>query len=135
MVRDRNGMEVLEREDCLALLGGAHVGRVAVTMDALPVVLPVTFVLTDDGVVFRTRAGTKLDAATSGAVVAFEVDDVDPVDHTGWSVLVTGVGRAVADPGELAPGADRAPRWLHGGDGDDRWVVVPIDVVTGRRLP
>ena len=98
---DRNGLEVLEREECIALLGSVTVGRIAITSNALPVVLPVNFVLLDDRIVIRTSRGTKLDAATRNTVVAFEVDEIDMVEQTGWSVLVTGVaaraGRAGRD--------------------------------------
>ena len=38
---DRNGLEILDRASCLQLLGSAHVGRIALTMGALPVVFPV----------------------------------------------------------------------------------------------
>ncbi len=71
---DRNGLEVLNREECLRLLRHATLGRVAITSGALPQVLPVNFRLFGDRIVFRTGLGTKLDAATSNNVVAFEVD-------------------------------------------------------------
>jgi nitroimidazol reductase NimA-like FMN-containing flavoprotein (pyridoxamine 5'-phosphate oxidase superfamily) len=29
-------------------------------------------------------------------LVAFEVDDIDPVSHTGWSVVVTGSARELS---------------------------------------
>ncbi len=38
---DRNGLEVLEREECLRLLAGATIGRLGITIGTLPVVLPV----------------------------------------------------------------------------------------------
>ena len=53
--------------------------------------LPVTFAVLDHAVVLRTAADTRLAAAADGAVRAFEVDEVDPVTRTGWSVVVTGV--------------------------------------------
>lgn len=131
---DRNGLEVLDREECLRLLGQSTLGRVAVTSAALPTVLPVNFRLADDRIVFRTGEGTKLAAATRNAVVAFEVDDFDPVDHTGWSVVVTGVARPVID------GVDRdaldhlgIPRWAGGLDG--HLVEVSLEMVSGRRIP
>src|SRR5690606_10684839 len=92
---DRNGLEVLGREECMRLLASASLGRLGITTGALPTVLPVNFRLVGDQIVFRTGSGTKLDAATDNAVVAFEVDDMDPVWHTGWSVVVTGMAREV----------------------------------------
>jgi uncharacterized protein len=131
---DRNGLEVLDREECLRLLDRATLGRVGVTAAALPSVLPVNFRLAGDRIVFRTGAGTKLAAATRNAVVAFEVDDIDPVQHTGWSVIVTGVARPVVDPEDLARlnGLGIA-RWAAGDDG--HVVEVSLEIVSGRRIP
>ena len=75
---DRNGLEVLDRQECLRLLATATIGRIGITLGALPVILPVNFRLVDDRIVFRTGVGTKLDAATCNTIVAFEVDAVDP---------------------------------------------------------
>jgi hypothetical protein len=77
--------------------------------------------------------GTKLDAATNHAVVAFEVDDVDPTAHAGWSVVVRGVAREVTDPIELAD-AQRDPlaRWAPGPD--HRIVAISTEIVSGRRI-
>src|SRR5262245_44947457 len=115
---DRNGLEVLARAECLRLLAGARLGRVGISSGALPQVLPVNFRLVGDQVVFRTGIGTKLDAATRNAVVAFEVDSMDALAHEGWSVVVTGIAREVTDPVELETmEASRIPRWAPGSDG------------------
>ena len=130
---DRNGLEVLDRQECLRLLGTATIGRVGIMHGALPVVLPVNFRLVGESIVFRTGAGTKLDAATADAIVAFEVDDVEPFSHAGWSVVVTGRARAVRPPHRLAE-LERAniPRWAPAGL--DRIVEVSTEMVTGRRI-
>jgi len=131
---DRNGLEVLDRDECLQLLGRATLGRVAVTSAALPTVLPVNFRLAGDRIVFRTGEGTKLAAATRNAVVAFEVDDFDPVDHTGWSVVVTGVARPVVGPDAQAALSDLGiARWAPGANG--HLVEVSLELVSGRRVP
>jgi nitroimidazol reductase NimA-like FMN-containing flavoprotein (pyridoxamine 5'-phosphate oxidase superfamily) len=134
MELDRNGLEVLDHDECLQLLGQATVGRVAVTSAALPTILPVNFWLDRDRIVFRTGAGTKLAAATRNAVVAFEVDDFDPLDHTGWSVVVTGVARRVVDADDQDRlDTLRIARWATGLDGIV--VEVSLEVVSGRRIP
>jgi len=130
---DRNGLEVLDRDECLRLLSTATLGRVGVTTGALPTVLPVNFLLDGERILIRTGEGTKLRAATDNAVVAFESDDFDPLYHSGWSVVVTGVAREVTDPGELeslksAPLARWAPR------GNGRIVAISTEVVSGRRI-
>jgi nitroimidazol reductase NimA-like FMN-containing flavoprotein (pyridoxamine 5'-phosphate oxidase superfamily) len=131
---DRNGLEVLDRDECLRLLDGATLGRVGVNVAALPTVLPVNFRLADGRIVFRTGVGTKLAAATRNAVVAFEVDDIDPLEHTGWSVVVTGVARPVVDPDDIASLTEMGiARWAAGLDG--HVVEVSLDLVSGRRIP
>ena len=36
--------------------------------------------------------------ADDGVVVCYEADELDPVRHTGWSVIATGMARLVRDP-------------------------------------
>ena len=93
LVDDSSAME------CYRLLGSVRLGRVVMTRRALPVVLPVAFVLDGHHIVIATAAGSPLDTASEqGAVVAFAADDLDPVTLSGWSVLVTGTLRAITDP-------------------------------------
>jgi nitroimidazol reductase NimA-like FMN-containing flavoprotein (pyridoxamine 5'-phosphate oxidase superfamily) len=130
---DRNGLEVLGRDACLRLLATATLGRVGISSGALPSVLPVNFRFDGRQILIRTGVGTKLDAAVDNAVVAFEVDEIDPVEHTGWSVMVTGVARELTDPGELA--AAQVPplaRWAPGGE--DRVIAISTELVSGRRI-
>jgi uncharacterized protein len=131
---DRNGLDILEREECLRLLSATSVGRLAVTMGALPVILPVNFLLDGDRVLIRTTSGTKLDAATRNAVVAFEVDDVDPIAHSGWSVCVTGMARALTDEGDLSY-INRLPLAHWAPHAADHVIAISTEVVTGRRIP
>ena len=130
---DRNGLEVPTTEECLALVRTATIGRLAIHSGALPTIVPVNFVLTDNGVVIRTAPGSKLDNALEHAVVAFEVDDVDPLRHTGWSVVITGLASEITDPDELAA-ARRLPlaHWAPGAA--ERYVCVSLDLVSGRRI-
>ena len=133
LVTDRNGLEILEREECLQLLAAAHIGRLALSIDALPVILPVNFVVHDEKVVFRTSPGTKLSVAVRSAVVAFETDAIDPLRHEGWSVLVTGRAREV-DDGDRLEILRRLPLrpWAPGAH--DHFIEINIDRVSGRRL-
>ena len=130
---DRNGLERLDRAECLRLLSFRGVGRVAVTVGALPAVFPVNYALDGDGVVFRTASGTKLAAAAGNAVVAFEVDEIDPIDHSGWSVLVVGPASEVSAPAQLER-ARRLPLspWAPGDRG--RFVRIAASLVSGRRI-
>jgi len=130
---DDKGTEILDRSECLRLLGSVPVGRVAFTSDALPSVQPVTFVLHDHHVVFRTRPGSKLDAASRNAIVAFEVDEYDVRTHTGWSVTVVGPAAVVTDGTRLDELAKLPLRpWAPGEL--EHFVTISIEIVHGRRI-
>ena len=130
-----DAVEELDAPECLQLLESARVGRIGVTIDALPAVFPVEFVVSEGAVVFRTVPGTKLDGATAGSVVAFEADSLGTLDDpTRWSVLVRGIARPITEPAELA--AARAlplDSWAWEG-GADRFVRLYPTVITGRRI-
>jgi uncharacterized protein len=129
---DRNGLEILTKADCMNLLETVSIGRVAVSLGALPVILPVNFTMVDGDIVIRTTPGTKLDAATTNAVVAFEVDGFDPTDHDGWSVLVQGVAEEVTDPDEIRT-LDRVTHAAWSG-ATGRFVRIGTRILSGRRL-
>jgi nitroimidazol reductase NimA-like FMN-containing flavoprotein (pyridoxamine 5'-phosphate oxidase superfamily) len=95
---DSAGFEVLDEEECYALLATTALGRVAVSVDAMPAIFPVNFVVINRQVVFSTGLGTKLTAALAGAVVGFEADWVDDRGQAAWSVQA--VGRCmIVEPG------------------------------------
>jgi nitroimidazol reductase NimA-like FMN-containing flavoprotein (pyridoxamine 5'-phosphate oxidase superfamily) len=129
---DRNGFEVLPREECLRLLSKATIGRLALSCRALPTVIPVTFSVQDDRIYVRTGTGPQLTDALRDAVVAFEVDDIDPIDHTGWNVVVTGRANEVTDFAELdLVTLSPTTAWAQTGNG--RVAAIDIELVSGRR--
>jgi uncharacterized protein len=129
---DRNGLEVLSREDCLRLIQDVPVGRVAVVVGGIPVVVPVNFVVSDGDVTFRTGTGAKLAAAVHRSAVSFEVDSLDSGSHTGWSVLITGGASEITRPDEKEVAAGLGLRsWV---PGRARYIRVRAETVTGRRL-
>jgi uncharacterized protein len=129
---DRNGLQVLDREQCLGLLRRTPVGRIGFSSGALPVILPVNFAVDGDQVLVRTGRGSKLDAATRNAVVAFEADDIDPKARLGWSVVATGVAREVPADEVARLDLSGLDRWAPGEDG--RLIAISLDLVSGRRL-
>jgi len=131
-MRDTAGLEILDRAECLALLRTAQLGRIVFTDQALPAVLPVNFSVWDGSLLIRTGAGSKLAAATRNAVVAFEVDEIDPDTGKGWSVVVVGRSGVVDHPAELAEAHEIAPRsWV---SGRDHLIRIAIRSTTGRRI-
>lgn len=129
----RSGLEVLDRQECLALLGQCSLGRLAVVVSGRPLVFPVNFTLDDGAIVMRVDEGTKLHAARHGPV-AFECDDTDRVYHTGWSVLASGDAEEVDTVAEVAH-LDRIPlgTWCPGPK--PIWLRIRPKTLTGRRIP
>jgi len=123
----------LTRSECFELLASAPLGRVAVTDDLGPVVFPVSFVLDRHTVVFRTEAGTKLDAAGRGSRVCFEADGIDVAALAGWSVIVRGEITEVTEESELARLRELPLRvWAVGPR--NHYVRILPAVLTGRRI-
>ncbi|MFE4462704.1 pyridoxamine 5'-phosphate oxidase family protein [Nocardia tengchongensis] len=124
------------REEALRLLASVPFGRVIFTRDALPAVRPVNH-LVEDGeiVIVRTRLTSRLTStvrADSNVVVAYEADDIDPVEQLGWSVVVTGIARPVTDPERVARYEALLRPWVDGMM--DSIVAIEPTLVTGVRL-
>ena len=100
MDADASVLEHLSRDECVRLMGSVPVGRIVYTRQALPAVELVNFALDGGDIVIRTNLSGKLAAAMHGTVVAFEADDLDPIDKAGWSVTAIGRSRWVSDPAD-----------------------------------
>ena len=126
------GLEVLEEHECFRLLTSTQFGRVALTVGALPVILPIHYALLDRDPVFRTDPGAKLMAASAGHILCLEADAADPVHHAGWSVLVTGPAEVITDEAELERAKALPLRpWVGRGD---VYVRLKSVLVSGRRV-
>ena len=128
---DRDGLEVLDRRECVRLLSDVGLGRLAVSSRALPLVVPVGFAMDGDAIVAEVARGTELELAALGEVVGFQVDNLHENGHSGWTVMVTGLAEAVDDPVEET----RLRRLF--GDVDDRedtrLVRISCELISGRR--
>jgi hypothetical protein len=125
----------LGRAECLRLLAGQEIGRVVFTDGALPAAQPVTYLLDDEEeIVFRTGDGGKLAAATRNAVVAFQVDHIDPGTRIGWTVLGVGQAYEVVVPDRLAELAGRMPAPGATGRRTGHTIAIPLQRLSGRRL-
>jgi nitroimidazol reductase NimA-like FMN-containing flavoprotein (pyridoxamine 5'-phosphate oxidase superfamily) len=127
----RDGLEVLDRAECLRLLNSAAVGRIAGTTGALPVVLPVGYALDGESIVLETGRGTTLDFVAGGSVVAFEVDNLNERGPADWIVMIIGVAKEVRDRREV----ERLRGLLHedGSDHEECFVRISSELVSGRR--
>jgi hypothetical protein len=106
----------LTEEECWRLLGGVSLGRIVFTMRAMPAIRPVNHVIDGQAIIVRTHLGSAITAhaAGGGAVVCYEADDLDPVRHTGWSVIATGMASLVTDPAEATRYRRMLAPWIDG---------------------
>ena len=119
---------MLPEGECLRLLAGERLGRVAITVKALPVILPVRFALDGDEIVFRAPFGGVLAEATRHAVIAFEADGTEPGGGS-WSVLATGLARHLVE--RDAQAVTSLPPWS---SESDVFVALTPQLLSGRRL-
>jgi nitroimidazol reductase NimA-like FMN-containing flavoprotein (pyridoxamine 5'-phosphate oxidase superfamily) len=127
-------MEELDEAECLELLATTSVGRVGFILKDRPVVLPVNYAVDGRTLVFRTAEGTVLNSAAL-QVIAFEVDQLDESQHTGWSVLAQGVAQDVSDAIDTRSEQLRGLAIVSWAPGRrDRWFRLDADMLTGRRL-
>ena len=126
--------EVLSGAECAQLLRRQSVGRVGFLNDGWPAILPVNYKLDGDDIVLRTDQGSKFAALRHGAEVSFEVDAIDPLYRSGWSVLVYGVAAEIVDAAEVARVEGLGVRAWHTGP-KPFWIRIAPVLVTGRRLP
>ena len=128
------GLEILDESECRRLLKTGYLGRIGVTIEALPAIFPGNYTVHEDSILFCTAPGTKLSMASDRRLVAFEVEGgIDAMYHHGWSVLVVGTAREVDNPGELRRLERHLPTpWA---PGQRRRVVrIGIDLISGRRI-
>lgn len=130
---DDDGPRLVElpRDECLQLLGGQVIGRLAVAdFNSAPMIVPVNYAMDGDAVVFRSDYGTKFRLAVlSERAVSFEIDGLDPGRRSGWSVVVQGSCQEI-DAGSL--GAPDPRPWP--GGRKSHWVRIVVDSITGRRI-
>lgn len=124
----------LNHRECLELLARGSVGRVAFCTPRGPEIIPVNYTLVEESLVFRTTPYGALATHGRGAPIAFEVDELDPVERSGASVVARGrcdwldertaleEVRLFHDPEPWAPGA----RFLY--------LRLEWDVLSGRRV-
>lgn len=125
-------LQPLSREQCLDRLRMQSVGRIAITHQALPVIVPVNYTLLGSAVVFRTEPGGMLARGCQDSVVAFEVDDLARGGRSGWSVVVVGVAAPLS--GSAAVRAVERGLVSAAGEGRDLFIAITIGQLTGRTV-
>ena len=125
----------LDDDTCVARLRSYSVGRIAFAPDGRPSLLPVNYRFVERAgphwLLIRTRSGSELGELPSSEV-AFEIDSIDPVSHTGWSVVAKGTLHHL-DEGDVAPLRDHFDPEPWAPDRHE-WLVVKCSAITGREL-
>lgn len=97
-----HGDELSERE-CWELLATAAVGRLALSVRALPMIVPVQYCLDGRRLAVCLGHSQLPERSLHETIIAFAADSIDPVTRSGWLVQVQ--GRSVIPRG-LRIGAD-----------------------------
>jgi hypothetical protein len=117
------------------LLGSVSLGRVVFTRHAMPAIRPVNHLVDDETIIVRSHLGAAIvgrAAADDGTVVCYEADDLDPVRHTGWSVIATGMARLVREPAAITRYEQLLEPWAAGQM--DYVISIKPQIITGIRL-
>jgi hypothetical protein len=101
-------LDRLDEAECLRLIAPGGIGRIVYMGRYGLTVLPVNYKLHQGSILFRTGqdspTGEDLQTGIAHAEyqVAFEIDDIDPTAHEGWSVLIHGPAHQMTTDSERA---------------------------------
>jgi hypothetical protein len=82
--------EQIPSQRCWELLATVSVGRLALSVQALPVILPVHYYLTGHRLAACLGHHSIPTRSLSETIIAFSTDVIDPVARSGWSVQIQG---------------------------------------------
>ena len=103
--------EQIQGQRCWELLATASVGCLALSVRALPVILPVQYYLNGRRIAACLGHHEIPERSLDDAVIAFSADSISPVSRSGWSVQIQ--GRAFVtrrDGADIACGQPSAAR-------------------------
>ena len=131
----RRILEELSWDECFGLLRQQVVGRLVYQDELGLAAVPVNYAVAGNTIVFRSEAGSKV-RGLQERDIAFQVDHIDTVSHSGWSVLIRGTAEEVDFErlSELIGQIEGAPPqpWKKGIH--NIWVLITPKGVSGRRL-
>lgn len=124
------GTQTLTIPECEELLRAGGVGLLALSGTTVPVQRPVNYSMHEGGVLIRTGEGQILEAAQIGEPASFAIAEIDRFEHTGWSVVVTGVLCERSRVESVGAGGPRP--WAR--DAKHHFVMLSIEQISGRRI-
>lgn len=90
-------MDSLDREQALIVLETAPVAHLGMIYDGEPYVTPMSFVVSEGRILFRTMAGRKLDALQENPIVCIEASRFNDESGEWKSVIVKGRAEEVEE--------------------------------------
>ena len=114
--------------ESLQLLGLTTIGRLCIIDHGYPLAFPLNYRLLHDPtrIVFRTNPSSAM--GTYEGPASLEVDHIDLLAPSAWSIIVRGTLRRVVEHDELA---DTHPLVA---TGRFRWIVFDVARISGRRF-
>jgi len=132
-------IEELTEQECLTLIAGGGIGRIAYAGRYGQTVLPVNYELLDNTIVFRTGEDSPLEEDLQTGIrhaefqVAFEIDEINVAEKDGWSVLIQGPAHHIDSDAERAAARQTGVHPWSGGAKEHYIRIVPTRI-TGRRI-
>ena len=132
-------IQELTEQECLTLIAGGGIGRIAYAGRYGQTVLPVNYELLDNTIVFRTGEDSPLEEDLQTGIrhaefqVAFEIDEINVAEKDGWSVLIQGPAHHIDSDAERAAARQTGVQPWSGGAKEHYIRIVPTRI-TGRRI-
>lgn len=121
----------LSRDACFARLAEHRIGRLALSVNALPTIVPVRYAVIGHELLIGEVAEASIVSALENSVVAFEADTVENAGGAGWVVCVVGKATEVVDTATIAK-LRSLPAGTGGSAPRGRYFRVTTERVTGR---
>lgn len=91
----------LTTEECLDRLCGGNIGRLAFSTPGGLRLVPLNYAVFTGSIVVRTSSYSELGTYGADSQVAFEIDEIDAEQETGWSVVAVGRLERVVEASEI----------------------------------
>lgn len=101
--------DAISEQECWHLLATASVGRLALSVRALPMILPVQYYLDDRNIAACLGHRELPERSLDEAIIAFAADSIDRRTRSGWSVEVQGKSVLWREVGFYASCSQHAP--------------------------
>jgi uncharacterized protein len=130
----RHVTEELSEERCWELLRSQDIGRFGFNYKNRVMILPVSYLVHNRAIYFRTSADGSIGDAVPRLTSSFEIDEARPNRSEGWSVLVSGPSSHVEEPELLTYLWGKAMEEPWAGGKRNSFIRIHASLVTGRRV-